>query len=328
MLERKSIDKQNMFSILKNFPAQCKDAIEIGKRSELPDIDPRNIIICGMGGSGISGRLARDFFSDRAMIPITLINDYSLPKFCNRETLLIAISYSGNTEEILNLVNDAKKKGCHMLGISSGGKLEGLCKDFIKIPPGLQPRQAIGYMFLPLLISLEKMEIIKTNGMKEAISLLEKYSLELTKEDSIAMKTAEFINGFLPIVYTTERFFGVAYRWETQINENAKSLAYARPFPEHNHNEINALPSLSGLYRFIFLRDKDRKNSIRFEFVKKCMPSKIKCMDIWMEGKSDIAKGLSTIYIGDFTSYYLALLKGIDPTPVPLIEELKAKLKG
>jgi len=331
-------DIEQMMSVLDCFSHQCQEAIALGEQFELLAIDRIDkVIVCGMGGSAMAGEFARRF----ARIPCVVNRSYALPALANSRTLLVAVSYSGNTEEVLSSLEQGIKKGIPTLCISSGGALEEASKKsglpFLKIPSGLQPRAALGYLTLPLLVTLSQVEVLNEIGPWE--NLLQ--SLELIKTrccfdaptpENPAKQLAYSLVGKIPLIYgTSDNTDLVAMRWKTQINENAKQAAYWNAFPELNHNEIMALeaPAVMSDHFVVFLRNTyDREENIaRMKIMEDLLRERsIPFTGISVEGESELAQLFSQVYLGDYFSFYLALLNKTDPTPVHLIEQFKKAL--
>ena len=233
-----------MNDYINDFTNHLKEAIEIGNNSGLKKNmkNFKNILICGLGGSGIGGTIVADIVSIKARIPIATTKDYSIPNFVNNETLVIACSYSGNTEETLSALKKCKQKNAEIAIITSGGKLKKIAKENnynkILIPPGQPPRAMFGYAFTGLFYMLALYEIIDDSfkyDLKNAIELLnaEKPSIQKT-----ALSLAEKLYKQTPVIYAANGFEGVAIRFRQQINENSKMLCWHHVVPEMNHNEL------------------------------------------------------------------------------------------
>jgi glucose/mannose-6-phosphate isomerase len=339
-----SIDTSNMYRLIKEFPAQVSEAIGIGE-SATTRINTRaidQIVLCGLGGSAIGGDLLRSYLAAELEIPFLINRHYTLPKFVSSKSLVIISSYSGNTEETNAAHREAIKRRAKMLCISSNGKTEKLAQStkspFIKVPGGLAPRAALGYSFFPLLIALTKMGLIKNKAreMKETVDILRKKSEEygtLDPAGNKALQLAELLHSRLGVIYSsTERFDAVNTRWQSQIAENGKSLTFGHVLPEMNHNEIVGWKTLREQMREIqvlLLRDKDdhRRVQNRMDITKAIIGEyNSRITEVWSEGSSLLARMFSLVYLGDWVSYYLAILHGEDPTPVKAIDYLKDEL--
>jgi len=314
-------DKGNMLGALDSFPRQVRHANELAKSVKIK-FSPSNIVICGMGGSGLGGKLITKFESS---IPIISHNDYGVPKEVNSTSLVIVISYSGNTEEAISSYEAAKRKGAKIITISSGGKLKDLNKNNILVPGGYSPRAVAGYLFvLPLMI-------LSNNGFIENQNAGYSESLDLMNTDKIknlAENLAKKIKGRVPVFYSGEELKDLAYSFKTHVNENAKQPAFNHVFPEMNHNEILAFKKLSGGLITVFIENKnDHPLVIKGMGVTKLLLRKYTSVaEIEVKGKTLLARMLYTMYIGDFTSYFLAIYNKIDPSPVDLIDELKKRM--
>jgi len=341
----KRIDKQNMFKVLSDFPMQICETIDLSKSIKADKINTksiRNIIITGLGGSAIGGDLIRSYLSEEISIPVFVNRNYSLPAFANKNTLAILSSYSGNTEETISAFKDARKNNCQIICISSGGEIEKLAKrnkcTFIKVPGGLQPRCALGYSFFTLLMLFVKLKLIKDKSFEinDVIINLEeslKEFSDLTVENNEALVIAGFLKDRLPIIYSSvDKLDVVNLRWRGQISENAKILAYGNLYPEMNHNELvgwNLNKDVLQKIVVIFLIDSEDNSRIlhRMEISENILKKYTKdILIIQSECKTRLGRIFDLIYLGDWVSYYLAILNGVNPTPVDAISYLKKEL--
>ncbi|MBI4722747.1 MAG: bifunctional phosphoglucose/phosphomannose isomerase [Candidatus Stahlbacteria bacterium] len=321
-----------MKDILLNFASQLKDASITHQQLEVPQITSlSNIVICGMGGSAISGDLLAGYLQDEINVPIIVNRGYELPHFVDKNSLIFISSYSGNTEETLSAYNEAIRRTKNIICITSGGKLEALNPRYIfRIPQGYQPRCAIGWLFVPMIIALNKLDIIenKKAELEETISLISAMSNEFGLNKSTPYKLAEKLVGKLPIIYSDTRFISVAKRWVAQINENSKQFAHYNVLPELNHNEIVGFgePKIDTL--LVILRDKSYhpRVSLRIELTKQLLISYTDIQEIESKGTSLLTRFFYLIYFGDWVSYWVAKIKNIDPTPVERINWLKEEL--
>jgi glucose/mannose-6-phosphate isomerase len=336
------IDTSHMLSFLENIGEHYKEAEKNSKKILINYPNPSNIIIAGMGGSAIGGELLKDWTKNKVNIPIEIVRDYSLPTYANEKSLVLILSYSGETEESLSAFLDALKKNCMLYCISSGGNLIKYAKKIsvphLTVPSGMPPRAALPYMFIPLLIVIEKLSLFfgVSDELSEAVNLLEKISRENSPEkpsrENNSKTLAIGIGDTIPIVYAHGLFGSVARRFKQQFNENSKIPSKWEVFSELNHNEIVGWEQpgkFSKLYSTLFLRDKNEPKQIRnrIELTKSLLSKHSKTFEVWSKGKTDLAKMLSVICVGDFTSVYHAILNKIDPTPVNSITQLKEKLE-
>jgi len=319
------IDKENMLEVLEKFPIQCRDALSLAKGIKVSK-EVSNIVVLGMGGSAIGGDLLKSCMSE-SDIPLFVNRNYDLPKYVNEDSLVFAVSYSGNTEETLSACEQAIGKKANVIAVTTGGRLSELCEKVIKIPKGYQPRAAVGYLFFPVLGVLYNSGIVnvKNADLNEMMDLLKDFKSYEEQAETLAKK----IDQKIPIIYSSELMAPVAYRLKTQINENAKSPAFTHTFPEMNHNEINAFSFMDRrTYIAILLRDEQDHPRIRkrMDICKEIFEERVDTEELHTKGKSLLARMFSTIYLGDFVSYYLAIRKRVDPTPVQIIENLKRAL--
>jgi len=339
----KEIDKSDMLSHLMKTPDYCRDAVNRAKQVKMPEkLKPKNIVIAGMGGSAIGGEILQDWLRDELPIPIEVCRDYTLPAYVDKDTLFFANSYSGNTEETLSAFLDAVRRKCMTITITSGGHLLSFSKELqvphLTIPSQLPPRVAIPYLFFPLPVLMERMGLLPSveGDLQEAIQVLKKVgeenSLKIPTEDNPAKKLALELLETTPIIYGFRQYQSIAHRLKTQFNENSKVPSKHDVFPELNHNETvgwEAPETLTKNYSIILIRDPDEPpeirrriettNSLAFHKAKKVL-------EIHARGEKKLAKMFSVLRIGDFASVYLAILQGIDPTPVKIIDEVKRAL--
>ncbi|MDP2960354.1 MAG: bifunctional phosphoglucose/phosphomannose isomerase [candidate division Zixibacteria bacterium] len=341
----KKIDRQGMYDLIYNFPPQLTEGAHLGFIVDLnlENFIPDNIILTGMGGSAMGGDLARSFLASELRIPFWVCRSYNLPEFVNNKSLVFVSSYSGNTEETLSAYQEAKRRKAKIIAITSGGKLLEECKrnnfPFILIPKGLPPRAALGYSLTPILVTLSRLGLVsdKIEELENTSKFLEKkreeYSLERRTKENPAKTLALNFFQKIPIIYSsTDYFDAVGYRWKGQFCENSKILAFNNYFPEFNHNELvggKVLDQIRDRLVVIILQDKEDHPRIhrRMQIVKEIIErEKVKVIEIKSEGENLLSRIFSLIQLGDFTSFYLAILNEVDPTPVKVIDYLKNKL--
>ena len=341
--EVKAVDKSGMLNDLSETPDYCRDAIKRAKQVEVTKkLVPKNIVVVGMGGSAIGGEILHDWLRDTLPIPIEVCRDYILPAYVNKDTLVFANSYSGNTEETLTAFFAAVEKKCTVFAVTSGGQLEAFSKKlkipYVKIPEGLQPRVAIPYLFFPLTLIMEKLGILKNiePELEEAIAVLERVNKanasDVPTKNNKAKQLASEIAETLPVVYGFRQYTSIAHRFKTQFNENGKVPCRVNVFPELNHNEAvgyEASEEVNRKQTVVLIRDPQEPVEIRnrIETTKNVVFSRAKkTLEVWAEGKGKLAKMFSVLCIGDYTSVYLAILLNKDPTPVNIITEVKNEL--
>jgi glucose/mannose-6-phosphate isomerase len=296
-----------------------------------------------MGGSAIGADLIKDYLRDEIKVTIYVNRDYTIPDFVGRDSLVFACSYSGNTEETLSAYSRAKKNGAKVIAVTSGGKLEKLARKnrdlVVSIPQGYPPRCALGYSFIPPLLLLGKLRLIKNkeSDIDEMIALVEKIrktsvGADIPDNKNLAKRIAKKVFSRFPVVYASDRLGVVVTRWKGQFAENAKSLSSGHMYSEMNHNEIVGWHNPKDLLRrflIIQLRDgKDHPRIIkRMDITKKILKKQgFEVMEIESRGGGLLSRMLSLMYIGDFVSFYLAVLNHVDPTPVKRITYLKKEL--
>ena len=320
------IDSSNMLKSIEDFPRQCRTALDLAKGMAVSGKIDR-IVVAGMGGSAVGGDLLRIRMND-SRIPVSVVRDYSIPDYVDENTLFFAVSYSGNTEETLSAYEQAVKKKAKIVAVTSGGQLGSMAKKVIKIPAGLQPRAALGYLFFPALGVLNNSGIadVKGSEVEEMLGILEKTEDFRLFGERLAKK----LYGKTPIVYASNLFGAVAYRWKTQFNENSKSPAFNHAFAELNHNEIVGYQLMNkNEWAAIFIRDRNDNERIklRMDITKEIISTRVEVEEVFTRGEGTLSRIFSGVYYGDFASYYLALANKVDPTPVTVIENLKKRLK-
>jgi glucose/mannose-6-phosphate isomerase len=298
-----------------------------------------------MGGSAIGGDIARSLLESKLLVPFQICRNYVLPEYVDDETLVIASSYSGSTEETLAAMNDALNRKAMAAVLTTGGLLKDIAElneiPVATLPEGFQPRAALGYSLIPLLFLLEAIGLIKNvaNDVKAAVVKLQtfrdKYIEDNPTPHNPAKSTAQQLFGKIPVIYGGPRITDVAaVRWKGQICENAKTLAFANVFPEFNHNELVGWSDLIKQHAqklvVVLLRDADDHTQVRkrMNVVKELIEAQtVETIEIHSRGDAPLERLLSLIQFGDFVSYYLAILNEVDPTPVEVIEQLKSRLK-
>jgi glucose/mannose-6-phosphate isomerase len=342
----KKYDKQDMYSVLYDFPVQICNAVDIANRVTVNKIKTariNNVIVNGLGGSAIGGDLLRSYTASEIKVPIYINRNYTLPAFAKRDTLAIISSYSGNTEETVSAFKEALARKCQIVCITSGGTVEKLAKKngclLIKIPGGLQPRCALGYSFFTLLILFTKLKFIsdKSKEINDVIINLEQALTEYTNvafAENESLRIAAVLKDKLPIIYSSADVLDIVnLRWRGQISENAKMLAYGNLYPEMNHNELVGWKLNEDILKktvVIFLED--AKDNVRIKMRMKITEKVFKkytsnILHLNSDCKTGLARIFDLIYLGDWVSYYLAILNEVNPTPVDAISHLKKQLE-
>lgn len=324
-----------MENLINTFSDQLKEALDIGNNIRISDIDKQynNIVICGLGGSGIGGTLVNNVLEDEIKIPIFVNKGYTLPAFANMNTLVIISSYSGNTEETLASLEMAIERKCKIVAIASGGKVEEICKnknfDFIKIPSGHPPRACLGYSMTQVLYVLKEFNLITNQFIKEIESTIKLLVSEKANIKIDAKKLSDNLINKTPIIYSANNFEAVAIRFRQQINENSKMLCWHHVVPEMNHNELVGWRIEDKNQAVIFLRNKSdlpriqERMELNKTIISKCTTN---IYEIWSKGNSNLEKALYLIHLTDWVSLYLSYLRKVDTTEVKVIEFLKGEL--
>ncbi|MFZ5652620.1 MAG: bifunctional phosphoglucose/phosphomannose isomerase [Bacillota bacterium] len=338
-------DTKGMFQSLATLAGQCTTACwDLSRDIGLPAVEAvSNVVVTGLGGSAIGGDLLRVYCANRCPVPVLVNRDYAMPEFVGKDSLVFAVSYSGNTEETLSAYQDARQRGATIIVITTGGKLSQTAREdgvtVVSIPGGVAPRSASGFLFIPTLRIMERLGFL--SGIEDEVEALVSHlkklydhlKPEVPTEKNPAKQMALKLHNRIPVIWgssgTTEV---VAQRWKGQINENAKAPAYWNVFPELNHNELVGFRFPESLLRqiqVVILRD-DRDHprvQKRIEITKNIISRAVAGItDVRASGGGLLARTYSLIYSGDYTSLYLAFLYGVDPGPVEVIEYLKGEL--
>lgn len=324
-----------MKSYIEGFIPQLEKAFQIGTEAvfNVPKKKISNVLICGLGGSGIGGTIVAKLAQLEAGIPFVVCNDYHIPGFINEETLVIASSYSGNTEETMSAIKKAQERGAEIAAVTSGGELKKICDEngynHIVIPGGNPPRTCIGFSMTEQVFILVKYGILPESALNElssAITLLKDNDAAI-KEEAEVVASALF--GKLPIIYATDKFEPVSIRFRQQLNENSKELCWHQKFPELNHNEIVGWAAGNSNLSVVLFRNNDDyyRTQERMEFMKKVITDKgATVTEIHSKGASFIEKALYLIYLTDWASLFIADKKGVDPVEIVVIDALKDHL--
>lgn len=339
----KELDRGGMLEAVAGMPDMIPDAVQRAQSVSLPKMRKvRQLVVSGMGGSAIAGDVLLDLLSDRAELPLYVNRDYQVPAFVGEGTLFFALSYSGDTEETLSALKAAAKRKAKIICLTSGGKLREIAESnkypLYLIPAGYQPRAALAYLLVPLLLSLERLGLISgiKENLEESIALLQRlknaYGMDASLRANPAKQLAKKLCGRLPLVFATGETRAAGLRLKTQFNENSKVTALFNLFPELNHNEIVNLSTLKReehQFSLILLRDEgdSERNKKRMDITKSLIGNQLGGVnEVSSQGKSHLARLLSLIYFGDFVSVYLAVLRGVDPSQVDVISRLKKEL--
>ena len=324
-----------MNDYIAEFTNHLTEALQIGRSIQLTPYhkEIRNVLICGLGGSGIGGTIVTDLVALEVGIPICATKDYSIPNFVNEHTLVIASSYSGNTEETLYALEKCRDRGAEIACVTSGGKLKVLAEEnnynLILIPGEQPPRAMFGYSFTQLFFILNHYGLIGNSfdsQFEKAITLLNDRQDHIQSE---AKKLADKMYGNTPVIYTANGFEGVGIRFRQQINENSKMLCWHHVIPEMNHNELLGWRTNTENLAVVYFRNKcdyDR-NQVRMDINKKVIAKFTNNIsEVWSEGGSLLENTLYHISLGDWVSWYLSEMNEVDAIEIDVINFLKGEL--
>jgi glucose/mannose-6-phosphate isomerase len=326
--------REFMKELVQDFTQQLREARTIASKAVVSKAeDVRNIVITGLGGSGIGGTIISELVSDTCKVPIVVNKDYFLPAFVDGHTLLIVCSYSGNTEETLSAMQQGLLRKAQMVCISSGGKVIEMARQqqfsFIEIPGGKPPRACLGYSFVQLMKVLEVNGFASPSLFNDLDATIDLLDAENKDIKALAQKVAKTLHNKIAVLYSLGSCEGVAVRIRQQINENSKMLCWHNSFPEMNHNELvgwttrnEDLVVISLQTTFDFERTRKRYEVCRPLFEKYSHA----VIDLFAKGKSKLEQFFYLINVGDWVSCDLADLKGIDPVEVKVIDHLKGEL--
>ncbi len=340
----KLLDKSGILESVDNLPYQMTSAISSVKDSNVEMYsDIANVCISGMGGSGLGAHIMKSLFITK--LPIEIINSYHVPSFVGKNTLFIACSYSGSTEETVSSLIEAKERGAQIYVITTGGELERFAHEqnipsyiFTKeFNPSNQPRMASGYLLMGLVTILQKLNIVDID-----MDLLQKYvsqikssypkiGVEFLTQENIAKEISSKLYGRIPVIFAAEFLSGIAHLFANQINENAKIFSSYFLLSELNHHLLEGLGLEShkdDLY-FILLNSQHYSERIkqRVKITKSIIEkNNFKCIEIDIIGNSTYSTAFNAMYLNSYISVYLALSENIDPSPVPWVDYIKSQL--
>ncbi|MCL2769997.1 MAG: bifunctional phosphoglucose/phosphomannose isomerase [Solirubrobacterales bacterium] len=338
----RAVDTTRQLDDVLALPQHLRDAlwrVESAIMSELNT--PGGLVVAGMGGSAIGGALARAALGDHASRPIFVTRAYGLPPWTTPDTTVLCTSYSGNTEETLACYESASALGAHRVVATTGGRLAEMARDdgvpVIPLPGGLQPRAAVAY------VTVSALEVAALCGagprLTSEIDVAASHTEHLVAEwgpesgeHSLAKTLARGLLGTTPVIAGMGITVPVAYRWKTQLNENAKLPAFSSELPELDHNEIAGWEGApdSGRFSAVFLDDSDIHPRIkeRIELTTQLIaPAAAACFRVETRGQTSIERIFSLVLLGDLVSLYLATLRGVDPGPVDALDRLKRALR-
>lgn len=340
-----AFDPQGMLKYIAELPQQCEDAWKEIQSLALPDsyrqVD--QVVILGMGGSAIGGDLLRSLLLEECPIPIIVHRDYDVPAFVDHHTLVIACSYSGNTEETLSGFDEALRRGAKLLSIATGGELaQRTCVHGLPLflyHYRTQPRAALGYALMSLLGIMQHLELVsdKSADVAEAIAVMRQLQEEIRETiplvSNAAKSLAQKLYGRVPVVYGAEHLSEVARRWKGQFNENAKTWAFFDVIPELCHNSVVGYPTPPNLPQHVHViiltsSLNHPRVQMRFDIVCDLLRHDGFSFDVFeARGQSKLAQVLSAVHFGDYVAFYLAMLYEVDPWSIGNIEFVKDRLR-
>ena len=333
-----SIDISGMLGQMTSFPSQLTSSLRVDRRR---DLEAETVVVGGLGGSAMGGDVLAEYMAMSSSAPTFVVRDTTFPRWADERTLVVLMSYSGNTRETLSLYGSARERGCPMVVITSGGRLLEMAgqdgQDVVQVPSGLQPRAALGYLLGSAAC------VVESTGLAPMASDIRAFvpSLEALMQDLLptspqthnpAKRIAMSLVDSMPFVYAPRTLRSAATRWQTQINENAKMLCLSGEVPEMGHNQIvgwfDGTEDHRGRPVMLMPRSgRCASADLMRTIIDMFAEHGIDTVVAELEGSSPLESALHGIMLGDFVSYYLAILRGVDPTPVPSITELKDRLR-
>lgn len=324
-----------MRGLIDRFPEFLEDAISIGKQAHLTagKGNIHNIVISGLGGSGIGGTIISLLVAHESKVPIVVNKTYGIPNFVDENTLLIACSYSGNTEETLDAVEAAKQKGAEIACVTSGGRLARLASDnnwnCIVVPGGNPPRSMLAYSLTQLFFLLNHYDIIGTSYLKEIEEAQKLLLNERTALEELGLDITKQLNGKRIVAYADQTFAGVAERFRQQINENSKQLCWHHVLPEMNHNELVGWGGGDATIGVLVFRNESdhARTKVRMDLSRGIWNSYTDTViEVVSKGNSNVERAFYHILLGDWISIHMAEINNVDPIEIKVIDYLKSEL--
>ncbi|HET9722707.1 MAG TPA: bifunctional phosphoglucose/phosphomannose isomerase [Actinomycetota bacterium] len=336
-------DPSGMLEAVASLPRQCAEGY--GLAMSAPDLPAgqgvENVAVCGMGGSAVAGDVLRILAATRLGVPVQVVRSPELPEWCQPHTLVVISSYSGDTAETVSCLEEAVRRGCRIVVVTSGGEAARQAEDLglgrVLLPGGLQPRAAVGLLTLGALGAVEAAGLLPSirADLGECVHVLDVLVDQLAPgvptTINLAKQVAEAVGEAVPVVWGAEGLGAVAaMRWKTQMNENAKVPAFASSLPELDHNEVVGWSQDRGHgYLVVALRHDGEHPDVaaRFELSARIAEDAgARTLEVRARGRSALARFFSLVLVGDFTTTYLGIARGADPTPVEAIARLKSAL--
>ncbi len=325
-----------MDQLIERFMDQLEEALEIGQHASIrpASSDITHVYVAGLGGSGIGADFVSSFIQDECPIPFLVRKGYHVPAFVGKHTLAIASSYSGNTEETLIAYEQMKQRGARMICIASGGKLIEKARadgyEYVQVPANSpSPRACLGYSLTVQLWVLHKLGYISDRTIQQihtSVALLRRESADIKAK---AEQMAAQLHQHIPIIYAEDRMEPVAVRFRQQINENSKALCWHHVIPEMNHNELVGWREKNPNLAVVYFRNEDdySRNALRMDINQTIIRQYTdRILEIHSKGNNQVERALYLVHLGDWISWYLAQLRGMDALEVKVIDYLKGEL--
>lgn len=344
----KAADTLQMIDLTLAYPQQFREGLALGMEFPLPALPSRvdEIVLLGTGGgSAASANLLRSYLFDRCSVPIISVQGYNLPAYVDHHSIVFAISHSGKTEESLSSAGQALGRGALVVGLGAGGRLHELLSragaPYITVPGGFMPRIAIGYIMMPVLALLRRWGLANfpfeaefEAAMAELARLAPLYGPESPVAANPAKRLAESLTGLIPVIYGfTDYYDAVAWRIKNQLGENSKYMAFWNTIPHLHHDEAvgwDMQPELCRQLGFLLLRDSEAETAQmekRWQATTEILQERMGRVEtVHASGEGRLARMLSLVFLGDMFTIYMAIRKGVDPTPVAVIDLFKAKV--
>lgn len=346
--EIKELDKSQVLASIQKLPEQMGQAWKEVSQMVLPEDYGRvtNILVSGMGGSALGARIVKFLFSEKLRQPFEISNNFSLPNFVSGDDLIILNSYSGNTEETLDSAQDALDKGAKLFCVSTGGKLASFAQQ-LKVPhyefkptynPSGQPRMGLGYSLAIFLALLKKLNLIELSegevieGIEALRKISQTFAVETPQAQNPAKQIAEHLLGKIPVLVTSDHLAGIGHAIKNQMNENAKVFALAFDVPELNHHLMEGLAypeAAKTLYNFLFIESNlyGEKVKLRYPVTQEVIAQNgIQAGKYRTQTTTKLSQALEVLALGAYVAFYLSMLEGIDPAPIPWVDFFKEKL--
>ncbi len=324
-----------MRNLIEAFPQNIIDATALAKalKFKQPQHDIQNIVICGLGGSGVGAKIVCNWLLEELKVPVIVSNEYALPAYANQHTLVIGTSYSGNTEETMMAIQEAQALGCHIVGICSGGQLAAFCEanayNCCIVPSGMPPRAGLAYSMVHLLNLFIELGFCSAEHLPSMARAAQTLTADLQVIQHRAQELAAFLHGKVGVYYAETKYEGILVRARQQFNENAKYLGWHHTIPEMNHNELVSWGGGDARFAPVFFSSDDLhpNNQKRLEITMSAIEQKAgEIFVLETKGETFIERSLYYIHLVDWASFYLCDLNGADIMDMEIVDYLKGEL--